>query len=107
MFGCLPWVHAGLARRHPAFQMIAAGTGCNNVIPAGFSAKAPGDNVVDGQVTYLPAAILTGVIISTEDFFPRQLGDRPRAFDHVVESDDRWQGESLRDRVDDSPAIQN
>jgi len=100
-------IHAGLFRRHAAFEMVAARTGCDEIVPVRFAAQVARDNVVDRQVVRLPAAVLAGVIIPAEDLLASQFDDGARPFDHLSQADHGWQGKGLRDRVNDPSTVQD
>lgn len=67
--------------------MIAAWAGCDNVIPMCFSTHVSGNDVIDGQIALTAPAVLTGVIVSSEDFFPRKLYNWPGSLNHPGQAD--------------------
>jgi len=75
--------------------MVAPGTGGNQIIPIRITAKPAGNDMINCQVANLPTTVLTCEIVPPKDFFPCQLYDWPRAFDHVGQADNGWQGECL------------
>ncbi len=103
--GSSQWYHPGLFRGHPAFEMVASGTSCDHITPDGFSTHVPRNDMVDGQCIGLPAAILTGEIIASEDLLAGQFYDGAGAFDHPVQPDDGGQGKDFGNAVDDSSTI--
>jgi hypothetical protein len=53
------------------------------------SAQPPGNDVVQGQVAAVDAAVLAGKIISPEDLSLIQLHSRPGPSYHASQADDR------------------
>ena len=61
--------HCGLLGRSASLLDVAIGTGANDVLPHGFSAHTPGDDVVERELTGGEAvsAILAFVLVAGED----------------------------------------
>lgn len=100
-------MHSGLSRRHPAFEMVASRAGGYHIGPLCFSTEMARDNVINGQVAQLPAAILAGEIIPPENLLARKLYNRAGTLDHPVQAYDGRQGKSSRNRVNDPASIQD
>jgi hypothetical protein len=62
-------VHSGLSRRFATLAMIAHLAGGDQIVPRVTTSARPRDDVVNGELNVRAAAILTGEVVSDEDFF--------------------------------------
>jgi hypothetical protein len=72
-------MHVDLIHPAPTFAMITAWACRYNIRPGMLSSQVPGNDMVHGQATIAPAAILAGIIIAAKDFSPGQLYVRTRS----------------------------
>jgi len=70
-------------------------------------AKAARDNMVNGELGTILAAVLAGVIVAPQDFAPAQLDFPARSFNHPFQPDDRWAREFQRHGTDMAATIQH
>ena len=71
LFGDVQKVHVRLFRFAPALAVIACRASRNQVRPNMLPAHVTRDDVVDGQVKVVFAAILAGIIVAAEYFTAR------------------------------------
>ena len=81
------WIHSGLLGGHPAFQVIAMRASRDHIVPYCFSPKMAWNDMINGEIAGLAAAILTGEIIPAEDFFTVEFDDGSWTFDHPLQPD--------------------
>jgi len=84
--------HAGFFDLTAAFAMIALWAGCYDVQPGVRTANVAWDDVVDGEIIHLSAAILAGVAISAQNLLAYQTNGRSGAMDHLMQANDRRTG---------------
>jgi hypothetical protein len=68
--------------------MIAAFTGCHDVVPIMAAAAVARKDVIQCQVARLLATVLAGEAVSQEDIAARETALRPRAANEVNQADD-------------------
>jgi hypothetical protein len=83
------------------------GTGSNDIRPFVLATQVAWDDVVDGQVGGMAAAVLAGEIIPAEHFPAGQLDADSRTGNHFFQPDDGRQGVTARDRFYLAPAVQD
>ncbi len=81
--------HPRFVQSFAAFASIAGRTRADHVIPNVRAAAMSRNNMVDGQVVCLNAAVLTREIVAAKYGAPRQAQPRPRAIYLLREADDR------------------
>jgi hypothetical protein len=64
--------------------MIALRASCNDVQPGVRTANVAWDDVVDGEIIHLSAAILAGVAIAAQDLLAYQTNCRSGAVNHLM-----------------------
>lgn len=57
-------VHVGLLRTLATLAPVAGHTGCNEIVPGVWAAAVPGNDMVQGQMTHLTAAVLACKIVA-------------------------------------------
>ncbi len=70
-----------------ALAVVAGSAGGDDIIPDVFAPQVARNDVVDGQVQGVFAAILAGEVIATEDFTAGQLQSWPGTVHHVLQAD--------------------
>ena len=90
-----------LLERLAALAVVARLARGDEVLPGVAAAAVARDDVVEGQVVGLAAAVLAGVAVAREDLAPGQLDPRPRPPDLVLEPDDGRRAELGPRRPDD------
>src|SRR6266550_2409794 len=96
---------AHLLEEVAALAMVARLAGRDEVLPGVAAAAMARDDVVEGQVVRLAAAVLAGVPIAGEDLAARQLDARSGPANLVLEPDDR-RGAEFRPRRPDRLVIE-
>lgn len=61
------------------------------------ASQVTGNDMIDGQITGVLAAVLAGVVVAAQDFPLGQSYVLPWALDHVTQADYGWAWESARD----------
>jgi hypothetical protein len=79
--------HPCFVRCTPTFVSVAGNAGANHVVPGVFSPQPTWNDVVQGKLLSLAAAILTGVLVTMEHFGPAQLLLVSGAINHIDEAD--------------------
>ena len=79
---------ARLVEQLAALAVVARLARRDEVLPGVPAATVAGDDVVEGQVVRLAAAVLAGVPVAGEHLAPRELDPRSRAPDLVLQADD-------------------
>jgi hypothetical protein len=62
--------HMNLTQFTPTLAMITARAGCHHIRPDVFPAQMPRQDVIQGQIPGVAAAILAGIMVTAEDFTP-------------------------------------
>jgi hypothetical protein len=107
LFGDALQGHVSLFRSPAALAMVARWAGGNHIRPDMFSAQMPGSYVIHSQADVPFPAILTGIIIAAENLTPGQLDMRTRSMHLVLEPDNGWARQQLRNSADMAAAIDN
>ena len=98
-------VHVHFPQLSAAFMMVAARAGSHYVGPDVLAAQVLGGDMIHRQFAGMPATVLAGVVIPTENLPAGQLDLQARAMDHLVEPDDRRAGQGLFNRLDGAATI--
>jgi hypothetical protein len=69
------------------------------------STAEPGNNMIDGEMRRMPAAILADIVISPKDLLFRKAGIRPWTMDHTLKLDNRRTGKGNPNRANIPAAI--
>lgn len=85
--------------------MIATGAGRDDVIPDVLSPEMAWINVVDGQVSALPAAVLAGEIVASKHLASIEFHAQTWPMDHLLQADDGWARDGVVNRLDGTAAI--
>ena len=95
--GARPWlvwlhpeVHVGLGYTLSTLAMITRTASRDDILPNVETASRAWDDVIDGELSTPPAAVLAGVIVANEDFPPRKLDPGTWTANEVVKPDNRW-----------------
>src|SRR5205823_14889561 len=86
--------HARLGERTTALPVIARLACRDDVLPDVLAPTMTRDHMVECEVVAAPPAVLAGVVVTHEDFFPCHLHDRTRALHVVGEPDHRGGGKA-------------
>jgi hypothetical protein len=100
-------MHLGLDKRPAALAMIAGWASCNQIAPFVFTALAARNDVVNRHVQNFIAAVLTGVIISPQDFPLTQFNPNARPLDHPFQSNNRRTRVFFRYGMDETTAVED
>lgn len=87
--------------------MIAPRAGRHEVFPGVLAVEMPGEDMVDGQDRGLLSAILTGIMVTSEDFTPGEVYHSARTPDLVVQTNNRWDREGCLGSFEGSPSIED
>jgi hypothetical protein len=87
--GAVSEVHVGFGHCAPAFVPVTGRARRDQVFPAVRAASVARNDVVNGQVGSLPAAILASVVVAAEYFTFVQLDVRARPVNDLFQADDR------------------
>ncbi len=82
--------HVGFLRRETGLSVVAGDAGAYDVFPYVRTASGPRQDVIEGEVLGLAAAVLAFEAVPVEDRAARQSALYQWAFYHVHESDHRW-----------------
>ena len=96
-----------LSGRLAAFAVVAGRASRHQVIPGVRSTLVARHDVVTGQLGGFGAAVLSGVVITTEDLCLGQLDGGARPFDHVFQADDGRGGVKFGNCFDMAAAVFN
>ncbi len=99
--------HLRLFDGPPPLAVVTMRAGSHQVGPHVLSSQVAWDDVIDGQVGDVLAAILAGVVIPSQHFPFGQLNPRARPVDHFFQADDGWARENLPYSLDLTAAIQD
>jgi len=95
----------GLLEGSATLSTVAGRAGAHQVLPLVAAPMVAWDNVIHRQVLGLPATILAGVIITSEDLFLGEFHPGARPFDHIHQLDHRGAQEGGGRSTDDPSAI--
>lgn len=98
-------MHLRLDRVAPAFAAVAGWAGGNQIVPFVPTTFVARDDVINGEVLSLSPAVLAGVVVAPKNFALGEFDARARAFDHMLEADDRRRGVGESSRADMSAPI--
>ena len=87
--------HVRLFHFASTLAMVASRTGRHHIRPHVLAAHMTRDYMIHSQAPIAPAAILAGIIITSEHFTARQFYARPRPVDLALKPNDGWAGNIL------------
>lgn len=100
-------VHICFLRALATLTPVAWRTSGNQVTPRVWPTPVPWNDMIQRQVTHLPAAILARKIVPAQDLSFGQRNTRARAPDHVAEADHRRNLKFGRTAANHAAAIEN
>ena len=81
--------HVGLFRSPAGFAAVARGAGADDILPGVLPAAVARDDMVEGELFSLFAAVLAGELVAVVNLGAADFaGDMERAFDEVRKADD-------------------
>ena len=92
--------HPRLVGEPPALSVVAVLARCNQVVPRVRAAAVTRNDVVQGQIVRLRAAVLARVLVAEEDLAPAESHPRARPLYAVLQPNDRRRPKDLRGRAD-------
>ena len=98
--------HSGFFQCTPPFAMVAAGTGGDHIFPDMPAPEVSGEDMVNGEIGQVPAAVLAGKIIAAENFPAGHLELGARPISHLLQADDRRSGQDGIDRSNFPAAVE-
>ena len=78
----------GLLDGAPAFPMIAVRAGSHQIGPHMLASQMAGDDMVNGEIRHVLAAILASVVIATQDLTLGKFDARAGSVDHPFQAND-------------------
>lgn len=98
-------LHPCLLRCPARFAMVAGDTGADQVLPGVLSTQVPRNDVVQGKLAGLFAAVLAGKLVTVKNLKTCQLGLQTGSPDHMGEPDYGGQREHIASGMNIAYAI--